>query len=153
VPLNEPAYAGARRRAVQPAIAETGHLSARATPFIKRAILMGHLHSPPAVPPVNLWFAVFLLSFVFSSVAPFRRLFYSLGEGRWLGNLIDSKWGAGTYREFLKRLRPAALMMLFCLVVGIVGLAWAYANDQSSYAYFTSAFSLSIGLGLLLAYF
>jgi hypothetical protein len=39
--------------------------------------------------------------------------------------------GAGTYREFLERLRPTALMMLARLIVGVVGvveLPSIYAN-------------------------
>jgi hypothetical protein len=44
--------------------------------------------------------------------------------------------------------------MLACLIVGVVRLASTYyANKQSSYAYLASAFALSCGLGLLLAYF
>ena len=73
-------------------------------------------------------------------------------DGRWLQDLIDWKWGTGTYVEFLVRLRPTALMTLTCLTIGIVGLASTYANDQNWTAYFNSAFALSCGLGLLIAY-
>jgi hypothetical protein len=124
------------------------------------AIATGHAHPPLGIvapfPPVWFRFVALPLFFVIISVGVFlqrRRLFYSLGEGLWLGNLIDSKWGAGTYREFLERLRPTALMILVCLILGIGGLVSTCANEQDSYAYFESAFVLSIALGFLLAYF
>jgi len=66
--------------------------------------------------------------------------------------LVHWKWGVGTYREFLERLRPTVLLMLATLICGVVGLVSTYANEQNWYAYFGSAFSLTIGLGLLVAY-
>jgi hypothetical protein len=124
------------------------------------AIATGHAHPPHGAvvpfPPIWFRFVALPLFFVLSSVGGFlsrRGLFYSLGEGWWLGNLIDSKWGAGTYREFLKRLRPTVLMILACLILGVGGLVSTYVHEQDSYAYFGSAFALTCGLGLLHAYF
>jgi hypothetical protein len=67
-------------------------------------------------------------------------------------DLIDRKWGAGSWEGFVKRLRPTGLMMFFALMVGVVGLVSTYAHEQSSQAYFISAFFLTCGLGLLLAH-
>jgi hypothetical protein len=121
-----------------------------------KAIKIGHAHNPPGTvapfPPIEFAFVALPLFFLFSSIGVFflrRRQF----EGGWMRHLVDWKWGAGTYREFLERFKPVALMMVAALIVGIVGLVSTYANDQNWYAYFGSAFSLTCGLGLLVAYF
>jgi hypothetical protein len=119
------------------------------------ALRMGHLHFPPGTvkpfPPTVAWFVALPFSFLFWSIGAFlvrHRLF----DRGWIRDLVDRKWGAGTYRDFLQRLRPTALMILGTLIVGVVGLASTYANEQSAISYFNSAFSLSCGLGLLVAY-
>lgn len=122
-------------------------------------IAIGHAHPPRGAvqpfPPIWFRFVALPLFFVLSSLGPFlsRRHFMPWEKGGWLGKVIDSKWGWGTYREFLKRLRPTVLMILVCLICGVGGLISTYVNEQDSYAYFGSAFALSCGLGLLLAYF
>jgi hypothetical protein len=122
---------------------------------LTKGLAVGHTKNPPGTvapfPPVGFAFFALPLFFVFSAAAAFfqRR---RLHRGWWLQELIDSKWGAGTYDEFLVRLKPTALMMLYCLTLGFVGLASTYANEQNWFAYFNSSFFLSCGLGLLTAY-
>jgi cbb3-type cytochrome oxidase subunit 1 len=97
---------------------------------------IGHVHNPP--PPIHIWIIAPPLFFIFVSIVVFRSRHRPMG--------------AGTSREFLERLRPAALFMVALLIIGVVGLASTYANGQSSSAYLGSAFFLSCGLGFLLAY-
>jgi hypothetical protein len=107
---------------------------------VYQGIAIGHVHNPPgAVTPfasMEGWLFVLPFFFILSSVGVF---------------LINRKRPA--YTGFAKRLRPTALMMSFALMVGVVGLASTYAHEQSSQAYFISAFFLTCGLGLLLAHF
>jgi hypothetical protein len=108
-----------------------------------RGTELGHLHNPPGCatrcPPMHIWFIVLPLSFIVSSVGV---LLFKDRVGR-----------RGTYTECHKRLRSTALIMVACLIFGVVGLASTYANEQNSHAYFGGALSLSVGLGLLVAYF
>jgi len=107
---------------------------------VYQGIAIGHVHNPPgAVTPfasIESWLFVLPFFFILSSVGVF---------------LINRKTSA--YTGFAKRLRPTTLMMSFCLILGVVGLASTYANEQSSYSYLGSAFFLTCGLGLLLAHF
>jgi hypothetical protein len=122
-----------------------------------QGIVLGHLQTPPGTaapfPPIKVWFVALPLLFIFSSTGTFlvNRLGH-IPEG-WLRYLIDRTWGPGACQEFLVRFRPRALMMLACLLFGVTGLVSTYTNAQNSGAYFVSAFFLSCGLGLLLAYF
>jgi hypothetical protein len=122
------------------------------------ALRMGHLIFPAGTvkpfPPTVAWFVVLPFFFLFSSIGAFlvrHRMFDRLDRG-WIRALVDRKWGAGTYRDFLERFRPTVLIMVASLIIGVVGLASTYVNDQSPVSYFNSAFSLSCGLGLLVAY-
>ena len=103
--------------------------------------------APPAI------VAPYLLAFffVFSFAAAFfqRNLRW---EGIFINKLVDRIWGTGTCDAFMRRFKPARLMMLFCLIVGIVGLITTHIGTQDYPAYFTSSFALAIGLGLLTAY-
>ena len=116
-------------------------------------IAIGHTTRPPGTvapfPPLEFAFIALPLFFAFSAGVFFlrRRIYHG-----WLQNLIDWKWGAGTYREFLIRFKSTLLAILTCLIVGTVGLASAYANERDWTAYFNSAFVLACGLGLLVAY-
>jgi hypothetical protein len=120
-------------------------------------IELGHLQTPPgtAAPflPIKVWFVALPLFFIFSSAGMFLVNRLGLFYAGWLRYLIDWAWGAGSYREFLVRFRPIALMTLVCLLLGVTGLVSTYTNAQNSIAYLFSAVSLSCGLGLLLAYF
>jgi hypothetical protein len=132
-------------------------VSILASAFIS-GIDVGHLKRPPGTvapfPPLEFALVALLLFFSFCSTAAFfsqrrlsqRRRVYDVS---WLRTLIDWKWGVGTFYNISVRLKPLSLMMLWCLSSGIVGLASTYANEQDWYAYFTSAFFLSCGLGLL----
>lgn len=129
------------------------------TAFLARALssglAMGHATGPPGsrapFPPVN--FAIFVLPFFFiaSSAGVFflRRVLF---QGDWTGRLIDRVWGQGTWAAAVVRLKPTALMIVTCCTIGIVGLASTFAQPQSWTGYFNSAFALSIGFGLLVAY-
>jgi hypothetical protein len=120
-----------------------------------KGIALGHAHNPPGTvapfPPIWFWAIALPFFFAFFSVGVFC-LRHRQFSGGWLRYLIDWRWGAGTYGDFFRRLRPTALMMLWCLILGVVGLSSTYANEQSSYAYSGGAFFLTCGLGLLLAY-
>jgi hypothetical protein len=48
--------------------------------------------------------------------------------------------------------QTAALMIVTCCTVGIVGLASTYVGSQLWTAYVNSAFALVVGSGLLIAY-
>jgi hypothetical protein len=122
---------------------------------LSSGLKMGQAISPPGsrapFPPVNT--AIFLLLFFFiaSSVGVFllRRV---LLQGYWTARLVDRLWGQGTWANGVVRLKPTALMIVMCCILGIVGLASTYAQSQFWTAYFNSAFALSIGFGLLIAY-
>ena len=116
---------------------------------------MGHTIGPPGsrapFPPVN--FALFALPFFF--IASSAGVFFSrrvLFRGGWTARLIDRVWGQGTWAAVVVRLKPTALVIVMCCTLGIVGLASTFAQSQSWTAYFNSAFALSIGFGLLVAY-
>src|SRR5262245_7652166 len=106
---------------------------------------MGHTMRPLGTvapfPPVEFAFIALPVFFFFSAGAFFfqRRRMYAGTWSRWLQDLVDRKWGAGTYHEFLMRLKPTALVIVTCLTVGTVGLASTYANEQDWTAYFNSA--------------
>jgi hypothetical protein len=125
------------------------------TGALSNGIKMGHAHNPPGTvspfPPVEFAYVALPLFFLLSSIGVFLMRHRLFARG-WIGYLVDWKWGAGTYQEYFERLRPTALMMLATLIIGVVGLASTYANEQNWYAYFGSAFALTCGLGLLVAY-
>ncbi len=122
---------------------------------LSSGLKMGHAIGPPGsrapFPPANV--AIFLLLFFFiassAGVFFFRRVLF---RGNWTARLIDRLWGQGTWATIVVRLKPTALMIVMCCTLGIVGLASTYAQSQSWTAYFNSAFALSVGFGLLVAF-
>jgi hypothetical protein len=118
---------------------------------LKMGHTIGPLGSRVPFPPVN--FAIFALPFFFVAASAgvffLRRVLF---QGDWTGRLIDRVWGQGTWAAAVVRLKPTALMIVMCCTLGIVGLASTYAQSQSWTAYFNSAFALSVGFGLLVAY-
>jgi hypothetical protein len=116
---------------------------------------MGHTTGPLGnhvpFPPVN--FAIFVLPFFFVAASAgvffLRRVLF---QGYWTKQLIDRVWGQGAWAAVVADLKPTALMIVTCCALGIVGLASTYAQSQSWTAYFNSAFALSVGFGLLVAY-
>jgi hypothetical protein len=105
-------------------------------------ITIGHIHNPPGCatpcPPIHIWLIV----------PPFCLIVFSVGV-----LLFKDHFSGGIRTELHKRLRLTALIMVVLLIVGVVGLASTYANDQYSHTYFGATVSLSSGLGLLVAYF
>ena len=74
-------------------------------------------------PPVKVTVFIWAIFFAFAFAAAFfqRRIIYDRGL---LRSAINWKWGAGTYREFLLRLKLMTLVMLYCLTFGAVGLGF-----------------------------
>jgi hypothetical protein len=106
------------------------------------------------LPPVVEKQAAFIVLFPFAVGLPlafFQRRRYAF-DVPWIRKLVDSKWGSGTYDGFFARLRPVALFMLTCLILGVTGMASTVATTQSFSAYVQSGLFLSAGLGLLAAY-
>jgi hypothetical protein len=106
-------------------------------------IAIGHIHNPPGCagpcPSIHIWVIVLPFLFIASSVGVL---------------LFKDRFGArGAYTEFHKRLRYTALIIVALLIIGVVGLGSTYANEQYSHAYFGAAAALSVGLGVLVAYF
>jgi hypothetical protein len=118
-----------------------------------KGMMAGHVVDSPGVPsggPPAFTLAAWLFAFTVFAVGGF------LGRGRpvfgeWVQRWVDRKWGAGTYAAITMRLRPMALFMLTILTNGASGLLSNY-GDAQGFTYVTSTFSLSCGLGLLVAY-
>jgi hypothetical protein len=103
-------------------------------------------------PPLNV--ALIILSFGFIASCAgvfFARRVIRYGHS-WSTGLIDWAWGPGTWETIVVRLRPVALMIVTASIIGVLGLISTYTNSQSWTAYVNSAFALSVGVGLFIAY-
>jgi hypothetical protein len=122
---------------------------------VSSGLKMGHAVGPTGsrapFPPANTAIFLLLFFFVASSAGVFflRRAVFPRG---WTGRLTDRVWGEGTWATIVVRLKPTALMIVMCCTIGIIGLASTYAQSKAWTGYFNSAFALSIGLGLAVAY-
>lgn len=70
-----------------------------------------------------------------------------------LGKRVDEKLGDGTYREFLRKLKPELLFSLMCFGIGIVGLIRTELIGGPPGAYPLCIFALSGGTSFLITYF
>lgn len=106
--------------------------------------------SQPAFPVES---AMLMLSFpfVFFLIAAFFQR-HKKFSAPVISRVIDAKFGAGTFEDFVVRLQPTALFMCGTLLLGSSGLICTYLTTQNSAAYIFSGFFLSAGLGLAGAY-
>jgi xanthosine utilization system XapX-like protein len=118
---------------------------------IKVGYAMSSLGSSAPFPPANVAIFMLLFFFVGSSAGTFFMRRNQLRTS-WTGRLIDKVWGQGTSTTIIVRLKPIALMMASCCTCGFVDLASTHAGVRSWTAYFNSAFALSVGSGLVVAY-
>jgi hypothetical protein len=103
-------------------------------------------------PPPNVALIILSFGFIASSVGVFlARRVIRYGHS-WKTRWIDWAWGQGTWETIVVRLRPVALLMVTASITGFVGLISTYTNSQSWTAYVNSAFALSVGVGLIIAY-
>ena len=103
-------------------------------------------------PPLNVALVIWSFGFIASSGGVFlARRIIRYGH-TWASRFIDRVWGEGTWEAFVVRLRPVALMIVTASIAGVVGLFSTYMNSQSWTAYVNSAFALSVGIGLTVAY-
>jgi hypothetical protein len=122
---------------------------------VSSGLKMGHAVGLPGVcapfPPTNAAIFILLFFFIASSAGVFclRHRQFRMG---WTGRLIDRVWGQGTWATIIVRFKPMALMTVWCCTLGFVGLVSTYAGSQLRTAYVNSAFALSVGLGLAVAY-
>jgi hypothetical protein len=122
--------------------------------FLASAFIQGLAlpQAPDAPMPFDIWLVILIVAFALFLLAPFLQRRTHMFEIGPLRNLVDGKWGAGTYAAFIAGLRPVLLFMLAGLILGGTGLISTYSTTQSASAYFHSGFFLSAGLGLLSAY-
>ena len=96
-------------------------------------------------------FALLIFPFLFFLVAAFiqRKRSFQIPL---LTKLVDRRLGEGALSRFFARLRPTALFMVACMVLGFTGLLSTYFTTKSQTAFLLSGFFVSAGLGLLGAY-
>src|SRR5436305_2035920 len=105
-----------------------------------------------AFPPPNVALIILSFGFIASSGGVFLvRRVIRYGHS-WATRLVDWGWGEGSWEAIVVRLKPVALLMVTASINGIVGLISTYMNSQSWTAYVNSAFALSVGIGLTVAY-
>src|SRR5262249_12317883 len=103
-------------------------------------------------PPPNVALIILSFGFIASSGGVFlaRR---AIRHGHsWATRLIDWMWGHGAWEAIVVRLKPVALLIVTASIAGVVGLISTYMGSQSWPAYVSSAFALSLALGLTVAY-
>jgi hypothetical protein len=103
-------------------------------------------------PPPNAAIGIVCFGLMASSVGVFLIRRHIRFGHTWTTRLVDLIFGDGTWETVVVRLKPAALMIVATYIQGVVGLISTYANAQSWTSYVNSAFALSVGIGLTIAY-
>lgn len=69
----------------------------------------------------------------------------------WITRWVDRRWGAGSAAEFLRSLRPTALIGLGAFVLGFFGVASSIRADASPFSFEIASFFLAVGIGFGIA--
>lgn len=109
--------------------------------------------SPMATGPAwgDQKYIVWLFPFVFFVPAVFFQRKSAL-KFKFLSNIVDGRFGAGTLDNFVYRLRPTILFMTAISTLGISGAVTTFINNGPEGAYTISGFFISGGLGIFTAY-
>lgn len=105
----------------------------------------------PSPLPLQTVAIILVFPFAFFLPAAFLQR-HVVFEVPWLRRLVDAKFGQGSHRIFMIRLKPILLFTLGVALVGTTGLISTHLTTQAQQAYVMSGFFLSGALGLAVAY-
>lgn len=101
--------------------------------------------------PLETILIILIFPFLFFLLAAFFQRKSLLLKASWISKFIDKKYGNGTYKKFVHRLKPITLFTLGCLLLGVTGLVSTYLSTKNPSGYLMGGFFISGGLGLLVA--